>query len=570
MEQRHLKGIAAIVLVPALVAAGCGGLGKMNKYVSTITYTVDPNPLIVQGDTVHVNINGNFPGKYFYKKAQVELTPTLTYAAGETPMKMQGYQGEKAAGNYTVVPYETGKSFTYSDKVAYKPEMAESQLMLKILGKQGKKEKPFDAVKLADGVITTPYLMLSDDKTIMAKDAFVRVTSHSQDADIHYLVASEVVRPAELKGDDNKAMADFLKNSAKNERIVLTGVTVDAYASPEGEVNMNEGLADKRAATGKKWIQGELAKNKYAKAKNDSLYTLNPRGEDWAGFQSAMQASTFADKDLVLRVMQMEPDVQKRENEIKNMAATYKEIADDILPKLRRSEIKLNYDITGYSDEELTQLSKTSPDSLDVEELLKAATLTTDMNEQLRIYRECERIHPNDYRASNNAGCILFTQGKMADAEAAFTKANGISANPISANNLGVITRQKGDRKKAAEWFAKANGAGPEVKYNQGIIDIQNGNYSSANANMSGANSFNSALAKLLGGDAAGAQRILEQSPEKDTAMGHYLMAIAGARQNNGDMVRNHLAAAVQQDATLRDKAKKDLEFRAFKDNLGI
>lgn len=573
MEKSHLKGIVGSLAI-ALVVAGCGGLGKMNKYVSTITYTVDPNPLIVQGDTVHVNINGNFPGKYFYKKAQVELTPTLTYASGETPMKMAGFQGEKASvasnTNYTTVPYETGKSFTYNDKVAYTPAMEESQLMLKILGKQGKKEKPFDAVKLADGVITTPYLMLSDDKVILAKDNFVRVTSHSADATINYLVASEVVRPTELKDQDVKDVSAWLKNSAKNERIVIKGATIDAYASPEGEVHMNEGLADKRAASAKKWLQGELNKNKYAMAKDDAFYTLNPRGEDWAGFKAATQASSFADKDLVLRVLEMYPDVEKRESEIKNMAATYKEVAEDILPKLRRSEVKVNYDLTGYSDAELTQLSKTAPDSLNVEELLKAATLTSDLNEQLRIYRECERIHPTDYRASNNVGYVLFQQGKMAEAEAAFQKANSISDNPVSTNNLGAIARQKGDRKKAAELFKKAAAAGPEVKYNQGIIDIQNGNYSSANANMSGVNSFNAALAKMLGGDAAGAQRILDAAPEKDTAKGHYLAAIIAARTNNGDAVRNHLGMAVQQDASLREKAKKDLEFRAFKDNLGL
>jgi len=569
MEQNHLKGIAMLAAT-ALVVAGCGGLGKMDKYASTITHTVDPDPLIVQGDTVHVNINGNFPGKYFYKKAQVELTPTITYTSGETPLKMAGFQGEKAVGNYTVVPYETGKTFSYSDKVAYTPAMEESQLMLNILGKQGSKEKAFTAVKLADGVITTPYLVMSDDRVILGADKFERVTSHSADATINYLVASEVVRPSELQDQDVKDVSAFVKKNKANARITWKGVTIDAYASPEGEVHMNENLAEKRAATGKRWIQGVLQANKIDAAKGDGFYTLNPRGEDWDGFKTAIQASSFTDKDLVLRVLEMYPDVTKREAEIKNMAATYKEIAVDILPKLRRSEIKLNYDVNGYSDEELTSLSKSNPDTLKIEEILKAATLTNDLNEQLRIYREAERRYPHDYRTANNVGYVLFQQGKTAEAEAQFQKANGIMDNPVSTNNLGVIARQKGDRAKAAELFARAAPAGADVKYNQGIIAIQNGNYASANSNMSGQNTFNAALAKMLGGDAAGAGTILAASPDRDSAKGHYLAAIIAARTNNGEGVRTNLAAAVQKDPSLKDKAMKDLEFRAYKDNLGL
>ena len=116
----------------------------------------------------------------------------------------------------------------------------------------------------------------------------------------------------------------------------------------------------------------------------------------------------------------------------------------------------------------------------------------------------------------------------------------------------------------------RSGAAGPDVKYNMGLINIQNGDYSSASSNMSGTSSFNAALAKALGGDAAGAQKILEAAPEKDSAMGNYLMAIIGARQNNGDMVKNNLSLAVQKNAALGDKAKKDLEFRAFKNDLGI
>ncbi|MBK9176063.1 MAG: hypothetical protein IPM46_06935 [Flavobacteriales bacterium] len=571
MEKRHLKGLS-IMVAAALVITGCGGLGKMKKYAETIKYTVDPNPLIVQGDSVAINVNGSFPGKYFYRKAQVELTPTLTYAGGETPYKMVGFQGDKAVGNYTVIPYESGKSFSYSGKVAYTPAMSTSELVVKILGKQGtKKEIPFDPFKLADGVITTPYLVQSDDKVLMAKDAFVRITSHMQDATINYLVNSSVVRPGEVSDADVKALAAFIKESQNNPNVQLKGSTIDAWASPEGELSKNENLASDRAKSAMAWLKGELKRNKIKADSLETFYALNPRGEDWEGFKRAMQASTTVpDKELVLRVLEMYPDVSKREEEIRNMAATYKEIAEHILPQLRRSEMRLNYDRVGKTDEQLSAMSKSMPDSLNVEELLFSATLTTDLNEQLRIYREASRIYPSDYRGPNNAGYILYLQNKLAEAEAEFEKANSIQDNPISTNNLGACARLKGDRKKAMGLYQKATAAGPEVKYNMGIINIQDGDYSSANSNMAGTNSFNAALAKTLGGDASGAQRILEGSSEKDSAMGHYLMAIIGARQNNGDMVRNHLGMAVQQDATLREKAMKDLEFRDFKGQLGI
>lgn len=569
MKKRHLKGSFGITLA-ALLITGCGGLGKMKKYVDTIKYTVDPNPLIVQGDSVALSINGNFPGKYFYKKAMVELTPTLRYADGETPYKTAYFQGENAPYNHTVIPYETGKSFTYSDKVAYSPAMAQSELMLVILGRQGNKEMPFDPVKLADGVITTPYLMLSDDKVLLAKDRFQRITSHSQDMTINYLVNSSVVRPGELSDADAKQMTAFTKASAKDPAISLKSVSINAWASPEGELSLNENLASDRAKSAAAWLRGDLTRNRYEAAKAEEFFSLTPRGEDWDGFKKAMQASSIPDKDLVLRVLEMYPDVAKREQEIRNMAATYKEIADNILPALRRSEVELNYDRVGKTDEEISTLAKTQPDSLNSEELLYAATLTNDLNEQLRIYQEAERLFPTDYRGANNVGYIYMMQNRMADAEAQFQKANGIEENPLSTNNLGVVARLKGDRAKATSHFAKAMSAGPEVKYNQGLVDIQNGNYGAANSNMSGMSTFNAALAKMLGGDAAGAQKIMDAAPEKDTAIGHYLAAIIAARTNNGDAVRTQLGLAVQKDGSLREKALKDLEFRDFKGQLGL
>lgn len=551
----------------ALFLSACGGLGKMAKYANDITYNVDPEPLIVRGDSVELNVSGKFPGKYFHKKAMVEMTPALQYGGNESEYKMVAFQGEKAAGNAIVIPYENGKEYSYNDKVAYAAAMGDqSEVVVKFKGVMGSKTKDFDPVKIADGVITTPYLMMSDDKVLLGKDKFQRITQHDLYAQINYLVNSSNVRSSELNEEDIKALRALVEEVAENESMVFTALNIDAYASPEGEITLNENLADDRAASAGKVVSAQFKKNKIEV--EESFYNLNGKGEDWQGFQKAMEASDIADKELILRILNMYNDVTKREAEIRNLAATYEEIAERILPDLRRSQMTLVYEITGKSDEEIIALARTAPDSLNVEELLYAATLTDDMNEQLQFYQAAESQFPDDYRGANNVGYIYMMQNKMNDAEAQFTKANGIQSNPYSTNNLGVIARLKGDRKKAMEMYENATGAGSEVNYNMGIVQIQNGDYASAIGNMGSENTFNVALAKMLNGNAQGAKTTLDAAPEKDTAMGQYLMAIIGARTADASLVSNSLKAAYAEDSSLKDKAASDLEFRDYKESL--
>lgn len=561
-----MKALALVAII-GFATAACGGLGKMAKYAETITYDVQPNPLIVRGDSVELNINGNFPGKYFSKKAMVELTPTLTYAEGSTPYKMVSFQGEAAPGNATVIPYETGKSFSYNDKVAYKPEMRDSELMLNILGKQGSKEKAFDPYKLADGVITTPLLVQSDDMSIIAKDQFTRTTSHEAKAVINYLVNSSVVRPGELRDADMKALQTLLKDYGTNADYEFKGTTILAYASPEGEISLNENLAVERSESAKRSVSSLMKSNKVKF--DDSKFNLVPKGEDWVGFQEKMQASDIADKELILRILTMYSDVTKRESEIKNLAATYTEVAEKILPELRRSQITVNYDIVGRTDEEIIALARSAnADSLTVEEMLYAATLTEDMNEQNAIYEKASQTYPDDYRAFNNMGVMKMKKNDMNGAKQLFETAQSKQDNTVSKNNLAVIQRLSGDRKAAAAGYESAAGAGDEVNYNMGILDIMNGNYDSAIQNMKGYNTYNKALAQVLAGNNEAALATLNQSDDKDSAEGQYLKAIIGARMNDATMVSNSLKAAYALDASLKERAADDLEFRNFQNEI--
>ena len=191
-----------------------------------------------------------------------------------------------------------------------------------------------------------------------------------------------------------------------------------------------------------------------------------------------------------------------------------------------------------------------------------------DLNSKLDIYKKAEAKFATDWRTSNNVGYIYLLQNKLNEADAEFRKADALSAsNPIIKNNMGIVARWKGDRNAAMALYKSAIGAGPEVAYNMGIIEIQNGNYSAAITDFGSNNTFNAALAKLLNGNSDGAMTTIDNSKEKDAAASFYLKAIAGARQNKAEVLLNNLKSAIQKDASFMAMAKDDAEFIKFRSN---
>jgi len=558
--------IAAIAT--ALFLAGCAGLGSMEKAIETLNLKVNPETLILRGDIVEVEITGNFPAKYFAKKVRLEATPVLVWDGGEAAFATEGFQGEEAAGNYTVVPFEAGKSFTYTASIPYDAAMEDgSRLELRLRGLKGDKVIDFDPYVLCNGVITTPNLVQPDDKFAMTPDRFQRTMSYTLGDDINYEYNSSRVTTAETRQDGWKAMKDLFVLAASADSVSLTGATIEAYASPEGEISLNEDLATNRTESAQKALMKELKRKKIETA--DGFYTLMAKGEDWNGFKNLMNASDIADKDLILRVLEMYSDKSKREEEIRNIAKTYSEIEDQILPSLRRSEIAMNYTVEGYTDEQLIAIATSAPATLTVEELLFAATLFDDVNDKYTIYAACADAYSSDLRGHNNAGVCLMEMGRRNQAEEAFNSARSLDPNNKAVlNNLGAITRQKGKTDEAASLFGKA-GSGPEVSYNKGLVAITQGNYGAAISNMSGATTANLALAKLLNGDASGAKTTLENAND-DSAVSSYLLAICAARLGDGEGVKRNITDALTKDGTLREKAKSDLEFQNFSSELGL
>jgi len=554
----------ALVAVVGLLSA-CNGLGKMQKCIGEVNVEAIPNPLEVRGDKVALSVNAKFPPRFFDKRSRLELVPTMVTKSGDMVFKSYGLQGEKFPGNDKMISFKLGGEYTYTGDLAYSPAMESTDLQLIITGYRGKKMKKFLPIKLGDGVITTPYLLQNSDMALLGKDNFSRVTQHTQEMVINYQVNSSVVLPKEKVDNDVKETQAFLKKVSKNANYAIKSISIEAYASPEGELRKNENLAVDRAASGKSVVM-DLFKTAKVKDTGSGFYSLTPKGEDWEGFKSLMENSKIADKDLIIRLLSMHTDKEKREQEIRNLSATFTEVAQEILPKLRRSTVSINYELTGKTDEHILRLATTQPDSLNAEELLYAATLVTDMETKRAIYSAAETQFPSDYRGANNVGCMLLAKGDFAGAKVQFAKAFAISSNEVTTTNMAIVTRREGDRDKAMRMFSGLK-ATNEVKYNMGIINIQNGDYETAINNMAGFSTFNTALAYTLNKNYDKAEETLKKSADRETAMGNYLDAIIAARTNRTEVMIEKLTAASKADESLRQKAAIDAEFIRYREN---
>jgi Tfp pilus assembly protein PilF/predicted small secreted protein len=562
----------SLVVVTAAVLASCNGLGKMVKKQATVTYDVKTNPLEMHGDSVFFTVTGKYPAKYFAKKATVTVTPVVKYTGGEKALKPVVLVGESATGSGQKISYEKGGTFSYtSEKFAYETAMKVAKVELRAQGTVKKKIKDFTPLQLADGTIITPLLVRNDEKGIYAKDAFVKVIPSNQIANIFYLVNSSDVRSSELKSAEMKNIQDFITKNINSSWYEFKNISISAYASPDGELSLNENLAKDRAKSGSKALMNEFKKNKNKEqkfGKEEANYTTQTTAEDWEGFKSLMEQSSIADKDLILRVLSMYSDLEQREKEIKNLSKTYTEVADKILPQLRRSVLTLNVDKKSRTDEMISKLAISNPDSLSVEELLYAGALTNDINTKVQIYTSAEKQFGNDWRTSNNLGVALLAQNKVSDAGAAFDRAaKNANGNAIVMNHLGIIEAKKGNRTKAMEYYDKANGAGKEVAYNKGILNVRDAKYADAVSNFGDYKGFNKALAELLNGNAGTVASVIDESNEKDMAMSYYLKALASARNNNATDAVNQLKTAIEKDGSLKAAAKDDAEFIKMRDN---
>ncbi|WP_308235909.1 tetratricopeptide repeat protein [uncultured Prevotella sp.] len=557
MKKRNYLLLSA---ASVLFMASCSKMGPL----SADNFTVTPNPLESQGGKVAATVNGTFPEKYMKKKAVVTVTPELRYANGQVAKGQSAtFQGEKVMGNDQTISYKVGGRYTMKTSFDYVPEMQKSDMYLTFDARKGKKVYNVPAVKVADGVIATSELYrrtLASENGVIAPDTFQRVNAKKQEANIKFLINQANIRKSELKNNSVKEFIEMLKKiNADREGFNIQNVEIQAYASPEGGVKFNDKLAGQRKNQSEKYVKNTLKKTK-VDAALDAHYTA----QDWEGFQKLVAASNLQDKDVILRVLSMYEDPQEREQQIRNMSAGFQELANGILPELRRSRLIINYETIGRSDEQIKEQYKNDASKLSADELLYSATLDETPAKQEEIYKKTVEAYPNDYRAYNNLAALALAKGDKQAAQQYAAKAAQLGSDtPEAQANLGLISLINGNVQDAERAISK--GANSEnVKAALGALNIAKGNYAQAESDFGKTASNTAALAQILNKNYAAAAKTLDKV-ENPNAMTDYLHAIAAARRGNKFAAASYLKEALQKDASLKEYADNDLELKLLK-----
>ena len=547
-----------LFLIPAVVFALSSCSSKLGS-LSADNFNVTPNPLESRAGNVEATINGVFPEKYMKKKAVVTVTPELRFGNG---LSAQGqpatFQGEKVLGNDQVISYKIGGNYTMKSNFKYIPEMQKSDLYMTFDAYVGKKKIDLPAVKVAEGVIATSELYkntLSGSGAFIAPDTFQRVRAMRQEAQVRFLINQANLRKSELK---NNSVAEFVsllkKINADKEGLNINNVEVLAYASPDGGVKFNDKLANKRQNVSVDYAKKQL-KNTKVSADVTGKYTA----QDWDGFQKLVASSNIQDKDVILRVLSMYQDPEQREQQIRNMSAGFRELADGILPELRRSRMIINYETIGRSDDQIQEQYNADATKLSVDELLYAASLEDNLDKQESVYKTTAKVYPNDYRAYNNIAAIEFEKGNINKAKEYLSKAANINGKAAETNaNMALVALQQGEVATAETYMSKADLSGGYEKL-IGSVALAKGDYISAERNLSGIDCNTTALAQILNKNYSGATATLNAIKNKD-AMTDYLQAVLSARQGNKNDAATFLKSAIQKDPSLASYANNDIE----------
>ena len=574
---KNLFRVSLALAVVALTVSGCNCFKKMAKNRDDVKLTCTPEVLVLNNGRIDADITVTFPEKYFNKKAVVKVTPVMVFEGGEVAGTTQYLQGSKVDDNYTVIDKKNGGRYTQHVSFPYDDRMRQSELQLRAEIKcPGGKCKEFTLVNLNNGAVPTKeeaaVLAAGGAEADALKRAFgltIAVGVNTMQKDIDYAeamrlmdsgyknVTTEVTKANYMyqinssnlskKAADTEEVRDFRTKaeSQKDNDRIKQNLYVNGYASPDGPEKFNDKLSAARSQSGKKAAEKLLA---------DIDLSLDAAfyGEDWEGFKELVEASDIEDKQMILQVLNMYSSSSERESQIKNMSQVFESLKKDILPQLRRAQLVNSSDITGKTDDEMVALVRAGKlGDLNEKELLHIAECDKlDAKEQVAVLEYAAKTYKTP-TAYNNLGVAYAKAGDAQKAVDSFDKAVKAGGNSAEINNNIALANLMASNVDKAKQYAAGSSAQTKA-----LIEAAQGNYSAAQAQLSG---YNAAVASAMNNDYTAAKQHIAADK---SAKADYLRAIIAAKENDMATSAAQLKSAIAKEPAYAERAKTDVNLR--------
>lgn len=581
MKQRNTGKISYVAILLSALALGCA---KPPQFTTKVT----PSPLELHGDSVVFSVEAKTEPIKLSKNKKYMLESWYAYGDQKMNFPTVNFTAEDFPNAKT-----TGVQLKETFSFYYKEDMRVGEVMGHgVMESSNGKRKTSPDTTIAYGTITTSRMV-----DYIYEPAFADHGYNNKEELIPTYVnfffdqGSARLRYKERVGETGDFLKGFISDQNKTRTVVFTG-----SHSPEGPEAVNVDLAEDRAKAVEGFYNDFM--KRYDKEQIDSVdFVTKSIVRDWDIVIDSLNDTKVLSEDQVKQVKEMiRTNKNKTFEEVEDMLQElpfYNEMLRKFYPSLRTVRTEILTVKPKKSDAEISQLAKkitmdsVPADTLNVQEIGYAATLTPDLDEKVAIYKAAIK-KLDTFSFHNNLAAVYLTQAKMKSGDARLKMveqamshlklAENLNPAPEVMNNMAVANLMQGNLDEALKNIAQAStkASDPMLKQiinsNLGPMKIRTAEYGQA---MSALNSgkkdnklvaYNTGLVHLLQNDASKAETALNNSLEMDDNMAkaHYLLAIAYARKNNETEMANHLNKSISLESDMRKRALNDLEFKKY------
>ncbi|MDR2815324.1 MAG: DUF3868 domain-containing protein [Proteiniphilum sp.] len=437
--------------------------------------------LSLVGDSLYIDMTVTLEGVSIDKERSLTLTPVLTGASQTRhlpPLVINGtrrhqlfrrYQAlnkSKVKGRDLPVEVVSGKrlppdyvkTVSYHTSLHYQKWMGEASLDLiqDLCGCAGYTQKI--SVERLVAMIIPPEDRIKPSLAYIRPDVeAIKMRDERADAFLDFKVGETAIISEfrDNRRELNKA-ENLLRELIGDKNVTINSIRIRGYASPEGSEALNNRLGVGRANAMSQYLSRRVTLPW-------NICSVEPVGEDWAGFEKLMEESDLFDgryRSDVLGIIRSVASNDAKDASIKALnAGSYDMILKNIYSKLRRVTCVVDYRVKAFDLEEAKETYTKKPQHLSLDELFRVANTYDDSDPQFgEVFETAVRLFPEDATANLNAAASSLLQGNTERAKRYLENSDQSTAEYT--NNRGVYELLSGNYENARVWLEKAKEKG--------------------------------------------------------------------------------------------------------------